>query len=99
MLTTQHPIFIFRGQPHTCLYNDAYSSSLGPEKHPSILGAPGRNSWEEIWPIIGPQIEHVMRGEGATWHEGQLVPILRHRGLQDVYWTYSYSFIDEPGYP
>jgi signal transduction histidine kinase/ActR/RegA family two-component response regulator len=96
LLTTQHPMFIFWGREHTCLYNDAYSRSLGPEKHPSILGAPGRESWEEIWPIIGPQIEQVMRGEGATWHENHLVPIFRHGAIQDVYWTYGYSPIDEP---
>jgi signal transduction histidine kinase/CheY-like chemotaxis protein len=99
LLTTQHPIFIFWGHQHTCLYNDAYSRSLGPEKHPSILGAPGRESWEEIWPIIGPQIEQVMRGEGATWHENQSVPIIRHGALQDVYWTYSFGPIDEPEFP
>jgi signal transduction histidine kinase len=99
LLTTQHPMFIFWGREHSCLYNDAYSRSLGPEKHPSILGAPGRESWEEIWPIIGPQIEQVMRGEGATWHENQLVPIFRHGAIQDVYWTYGYSPIDEPEFP
>jgi signal transduction histidine kinase/ActR/RegA family two-component response regulator len=99
LLSTQHPMFIFWGDEHTCLYNDAYSRSIGPEKHPSILGAPGRESWNEIWPIIGPQIEQVMRGEGATWHENQLVPIIRHGGLQDVYWTYGYSPIDEPEAP
>ncbi len=99
LLTTQHPMFIFWGREHTCLYNDAYSRSLGPEKHPSILGAAGRQSWEEIWPIIGPQIEHVMRGEGATWHENELVPIIRHGALQTVYWTYSYSPIDDPESP
>jgi signal transduction histidine kinase/ActR/RegA family two-component response regulator len=99
LLTTQHPIFIFWGHEYTCLYNDAYSRSLGPEKHPSILGAPGRESWEEIWPIIGPQIEQVMRGEGATWHENQLVPIRRHGAIQDVYWTYSFGPIDEPEFP
>jgi signal transduction histidine kinase len=99
LLTTQHPMFIFWGQEHTCLYNDAYSRSLGPEKHPAILGAPGLQSWEEIWPIIGPQIDQVMRGQGATWHENQLVPIIRHGKLQDVYWTYGYSPIDEPAFP
>ena len=36
-----------------------------------------------------------MRGEGATWHENQMVPIFRHGALQEVYWTYSYSPIDE----
>ena len=99
LLTTQHPVFIFWGPGHICLYNDAYSRSLGAEKHPSILGSPGKESWREIWPIIGPQIEQVMRGEGATWHENQLVPIIRHGALQDVYWTYSYSPIDEPDSP
>ncbi len=98
VLATQHPMFIFWGPEHTCLYNDAYSRSLGSEKHPSILGKPGRQSWEEIWPIIGPQIEQVMRGDGATWHENQLVPIIRHGELQDVYWTYGYSPIDEPSF-
>lgn len=99
LLTTQHPVFIFWGADHICLYNDAYSRSIGAEKHPSILGTSGRDSWVEIWPIIGPQIEQVMRGEGATWHENQLVPIIRHGELQDVYWTYSYSPIDQPDAP
>lgn len=98
-LTTRHPVFIFWGREHLCLYNDAYRASLGPEKHPSILGAPGREAWAEIWHIIGPQIDLVMRGDGATWHENQLVPILRHGALQDVYWTYSYAPIDDEAAP
>jgi signal transduction histidine kinase/CheY-like chemotaxis protein len=99
LLTTQHPVFIFWGAEHICFYNDAYSRSLGPEKHPSMLGAPGRECWGEIWPIIGPQIEQVLHGGAATWHENQLVPIIRHGQLQDVYWTYSFGPIDEPDAP
>jgi PAS domain S-box-containing protein len=98
-LTTRHPIFIFWGPEHVCLYNDGYRHSLGPEKHPSMLGARGRDAWTEIWPIIGPQIEQVMSGGGATWHENQLVPIIRHGVLEDVYWTYSYGPIDEATAP
>ena len=49
----------------------------------------------EIWDIIGPQIEHVMSGCGATWNENQLVPITRDGVREDVYWTYSYSPIDD----
>lgn len=94
-LTTQHPIFIFWGPEHICLYNDAYSGSLGSEKHPGILGAKGREAWPEIWQIIGTQIDFVMRGEGATWHENQLVPILRHGHIEDVYWTYSFGPIND----
>jgi signal transduction histidine kinase len=99
LLTTQHPVFIFWGEELTCFYNDAYSRSLGPEKHPSILGLPAQQAWPEIWHIIGPQIDQVMRGDTATWHENQLVPIIRHGALQEVYWTYSYGPIDEPAAP
>lgn len=94
-LLTRHPVFIFWGPQHLCLYNDAYSGSLGPEKHPGILGQPGRAVWTEIWDVIGPQIEQVLRGDGATWHENQLVPIIRNGGLEDVYWTYSYAPIHD----
>ena len=31
-LTTRHPIFIFWGPEHICLYNDGYRASIGPEK-------------------------------------------------------------------
>ena len=55
--------------------------------------------WDEIWPIIGPQIEQVMSGRGATWHVDQLVPITRHGRVDDVYWTYSYSPIDDEAAP
>jgi PAS domain S-box-containing protein len=68
---------------------------MGSERHPSALGQRGRECWEEIWPIIGPQIEQVMSGGGATWHENQLVPVTRHGRLEQVYWTYGYSPIDE----
>ena len=60
---------------------------------------PGRIAWDEIWPIIGPQIEQVMGGGGATWHENHLVPITRHGRLEQVYWTYSYGPIDDETAP
>jgi len=99
LLTTGHPTMIFWGPELICIYNDAFSRSLGPEKHPGILGAPGRAAWQEVWPLVGGQIEQVLRGEGAVWLENQRVPIIRHGELQEVYWTYSYSPIDEPASP
>jgi PAS domain S-box-containing protein len=99
LLTTNHPIFVFWGPELICFYNDAYRQSLGPEKHPSMLGARGREVWDEIWPIIGPQIEMVLSGGGATWFEDHLVPITRHGRREDVYWTYSYSPIDDESAP
>lgn len=99
LLTTGHPTMIMWGPELACLYNDAFSRSLGPEKHPAILGEPARRAWEEVWPIVGAQIEQVLRGDGAVWLEDQCVPIIRHGELQEVYWTYSYTPIDEPTSP
>jgi PAS domain S-box-containing protein len=95
LLNTNHPMFIWWGPELIQFYNDAYRQTMGPERHPSALGQGGRACWAEIWHIIGPQIEQVMRGGGATWHQNQLVPVTRHGRLEQVYWTYGYSPIDE----
>jgi PAS domain S-box-containing protein len=95
LLNTNHPMFIWWGPQLIQFYNDAYRQTMGPERHPSALGQGGRECWAEIWDIIGPQIEQVMSGGGATWHENQLVPVTRHGRLEQVYWTYGYSPIDE----
>jgi PAS domain S-box-containing protein len=95
LLNTNHPMFIWWGEDLIQFYNDAYRQTMGPERHPSALGQRGRECWAEIWPIIGPQIEQVMGGGGPTWHENQLVPITRYGKLEQVYWTYGYSPIDE----
>lgn len=95
LLNTRHPMFIWWGPELIQFYNDAYRETMGPERHPSALGQPGRECWEEIWDIIGPQIEYVMAGQGATWHEDQLVPVTRHGRHEDVWWTYGFSPIED----
>jgi len=99
MLNSRHPMYIFWGTEGHCLYNDAYRQSIGAERHPSSLGRPAREVWDEIWDIIGPQVEQVMSCGGATWHENQLVPITRDGVRDDVYWTYGYSPIDDESTP
>ena len=99
MLNTGHPMYVWWGADGACLYNDAYRESIGPERHPGSLGRPAREVWDEIWDIIGPQIEQVRSGGGATWHVNQLVPITRHGRREDVYWTYSYTPIDDETAP
>jgi PAS domain S-box-containing protein len=95
LLNTNHPMFIWWGEELIQFYNDAYRQTMGPERHPSALGQRGRECWAEIWHIIGPDIEQVMNGGGPTWHENQLVPVTRHGGLEQVYWTYGYSPLDK----
>ncbi len=97
LLSSGHPMFIWWGPDLIQFYNDAYTRSIGLAKRFSALGQNGRECWSEMWELIGPQIELVMSGKGATWHANQLVPITRKNGRRvAVYWTYSYSPIDEP---
>jgi signal transduction histidine kinase len=88
-------MFIWWGPDLIQFYNDAYRATMGPERHPSALGQPGRDCWQEIWPVIGPQIESVMAGGPPTWHVDQLVRVTRHGRYEDVWWTYGYSPIED----
>ncbi|HEX6107731.1 MAG TPA: PAS domain-containing protein, partial [Gemmatimonadales bacterium] len=99
LLASRHAMFLWWGPDLIQFYNDAYRPSLGPDRHPSALGAPGRECWAEIWPTIGPEVESIMAGGDATWHEDHLVPITRGDRVHDVYWSYSYSPVrdDEGG--
>ncbi len=96
LLNSVQPMYIWWGPELLCFYNDAYRRSIGPERHPSSLGRPGREVWQEIWNLIGPQIEQVMSGGGAVAHQNALVPITRHGRREEVYWTYSYNPIFDP---
>ena len=91
LLASRHAMFLWWGPELIQFYNDGYRPSLGPDRHPSALGARGRECWAEIWPIIGPEVESVLAGGEATWHEDHLVPITRGDRVHDVYWSYSYS--------
>ena len=91
ILASRHPMFLWWGDQLIQFYNDAYRRSIREDKHPRALGQAGHECWQEIWPIIGPQIDAVMTRGEASWHENQLVPIFRNGRLEDVYWTYGYS--------
>ncbi len=101
ILQSRFPMFLFWGVGLICFYNDAYRPSLGQDgKHPSILGMKGEEAWPEIWDIIKPLIDNVLLGGEATWSEDQLIPIYRNGNIEDVYWTFSYSAVnDESGKP
>jgi PAS domain S-box-containing protein len=92
LLNSKFPMFLFWGEDHICFYNDAYRPSLGNDgKHPAILGQKGAEFWPEIWDFIKPLIDQVLTQGEATWHEDQLLPIYRNGKMEDVYWTFSYS--------
>jgi PAS domain-containing protein len=101
ILNSKFPMFLWWGKDLIQFYNDAYRPSLGANgKHPKALGQCGADCWPEIWPVIKPLIDQVMDGGESTWSEDQLIPIYRNNKLEDVYWTFGYSRVnDETGHP
>lgn len=101
MLNSRFPMFLWWGEDLIQFYNDAYRPSLGNEgKHPTALGQRGADCWTEIWTVIKPLIDQVMAGGESVYFEDQLIPIYRNNNLEDVYWTFSYSRVnDESGNP
>lgn len=96
LLNSKFPMFLWWGPDLICFYNDAYRPSLGNNgKHPTILGMKAKEAWPEIWDIIKPLIDQVLTTGEAIWSENQLVPIYRNGTIEDVYWTFSYSPVND----
>ena len=90
MLNTRFPVTLMWGRELTLVYNDAYVRLIG-DKHPSALGRPAAKVFPEVWDLIGPMLESVLEGEGATWVEDEYVPLHRRGFLEECYFTFSYS--------
>lgn len=92
MYENKQPVCLFWGPEHTYFYNDGYIPIVGAAKHSWATGKRGSEVWGEIWDYLLPQINQVMSGGGATWHEDQYLPIIGDNGKpRDAFFTYSYS--------
>jgi PAS domain-containing protein len=91
-LNSSFPTAIYWGPEWFVLYNDAWSE-VPADKHPWILGKPAREAWEDIWPIVGPQFQHVFgTGEGLAQYE-QMLPMVRGGQRRETWWNYSLTAI------
>ena len=97
ILASHQPMLVWWGPQLVQFYNESYRDTLGPERHPGMLGQSGREAWGEIWSVIGPQVDAIMAGGPATWHEDQLIPVTRRGAREDVWWNYGYSPIRDEG--
>ena len=90
LLTTRYQMWMAWGPNLTFLCNDAYRPTLGV-KFPWAVGQSVRDVWSEIWPDIGPLIDHVLRTGEATYSEGMLLLLERSGFPEETYHTFSYS--------
>ena len=95
-LTSRIPVVMYWGEDFNVIYNDAYISFLGTDKHPRYLGAPARECWREIWPTIGPMLRAVVETAEATWAEDLLMHFARRLPAEEVYVRFSFGPIVSP---
>ncbi|MGH7736457.1 MAG: SpoIIE family protein phosphatase, partial [Candidatus Tyrphobacter sp.] len=89
-MDSRFPIVIFWGPDLVQFYNDAYAAAILRDKHPA-LGRRAQDCWSEIWPVIGPLLDSVMRGGRATYSENLYLPVITGGVPEERYFTFSYS--------
>jgi len=95
-LNSRFPMFVWWGPELINIYNDGYVPMLG-KRHPTALGRPARDSWNDIWAVVGPQADAVMKRGEATWNERVKLVMERKGYTEDTYFTWSYSPIRHTG--
>jgi PAS domain S-box-containing protein len=90
MLKNNFPVLICWGPDFIQLYNDAFRPINGETKHPQAMGGSARDTYAEIWEIIGPMFGEVMQGKTHGF-PNFMVPLNRNGYLEDCYFDFSYS--------
>ena len=92
VLRSPAPMYLAWGPELVQLYNDAYRPLAGAV-HP-MLGQPAKESWVDIWHIIGPMFTASLAGQPATWSEDQPLLLDRKGFLEETY--FKAAFIPVP---
>lgn len=90
MLDSRYAMWMAWSSDLRFFFNDAYMPTLGL-KRDWALGERADKVWEEIWPDIGPRIEHVLTQAEATWDEALMLYLERSGFKEETYHTFSYS--------
>jgi PAS domain S-box-containing protein len=90
MLDSRYAMWMLWGPQLTFFCNDSYLPTVGI-KRDWVMGSRSDHVWAEIWPDIGPRIDHVMTRGEATWDEGLLLYLERSGFPEETYHTFSYS--------
>ena len=98
LLDNKVGMYIAWGKDFTQIYNDAYRPILGATKHPAAMGISTKETFSEIWDIIGPMFNEVMGGKSVGFPNFML-PLERNGFVEECYFDFSYSPIyHEDGY-
>jgi PAS domain S-box-containing protein len=96
MLDSRYAMWMAWGPELTFFCNDAYLPTVGI-KRDWCLGSRSELVWQEIWPDIGPRIQHVLSSGDATWDEALQLFLERSGFCEETYHTFSYSPVYDDG--
>ncbi len=96
LLGSRYPMFVWWGPRLIAIYNDANAAYMG-SRHPWALGRSARETWAEIWHVIGPQVDAVVARGESTWNDRVRLMLHRKGFAEETYFTFSHSpcFDDE----
>ncbi len=89
VLRSPAPMHLVWGPELVQLYNDAYRPLLGGN-HP-IVGQPAKESWAEVWHLLGPKYAAGLAGQPATWSDDQSVTLNRHGFPEETYFKAAFT--------
>ena len=90
MLKNNFPVLVCWGPDFIQLYNDAFRPINGESKHPQAMGGSARDTYTEIWDIIGPMFGEVMQDKTHGF-PNFMVPLNRNGYTENCYFDFSYS--------
>ena len=98
LLPSKAQIAMFWGPDLITIYNDAYRPVFGA-KHPSALGRPIREAWDELWRAgLKELFDGVVTTGEAFWAQDLPFFMERHGYLEETYFDVSYDPVrDESG--
>lgn len=95
-LRSRFPMALLWGPEMRMIYNDGYRPMLAL-KHPTALGRPVAQVWQEIWPTVGPMLTNVIRTGQSYWFEDLLLVMDRRGFPEECHFTFSYSPVQDNG--
>jgi signal transduction histidine kinase/ActR/RegA family two-component response regulator len=92
-LGSRFPTAVLWGPEFVLFYNDAYQQILGKKQR--AFGRPCFEVWGELRSILEPIFEDTFATGAAAWAEKQLLPVERNGYIEEAFFTYSLSAIEE----
>ena len=95
MLSSRQPMFIAWGPERIMLYNDDYAPILG-QRHPSALGKPFAEVWDDILATVGPIMDAAYSGT-STHMDDIEVSLLRNGSMVEAHFSFGYTPVLDAG--